>query len=128
MKFCILAALNELLTAKAPFPQFNKSHCHLHTYSMEQSPPGETNHFSARQEIPRLLCNFATSTNLVVKSTMLPHRNIHKYTWTFPDGKTHKIDHILRDRRWHSIIRSFKGDNCDTNHCLVVAKLGKDWQ
>jgi hypothetical protein len=32
--------------------------------------------------------NFATSKNLVVKSTMFPHRKIHKYTWTSPDGKT----------------------------------------
>jgi hypothetical protein len=32
---------------------------------------------------------------------MSPHRNIRKYTWTFPDGKTHnQIDHILIDRRW----------------------------
>jgi hypothetical protein len=31
------------------------------------------------------LVNFATSTNLRVKSTMFPHRNIHKYTWTSPD-------------------------------------------
>jgi len=35
------------------------------------------------------LVNFATSKNLVVKSTMFPHRNNHKYTWTSPDGKTH---------------------------------------
>jgi len=35
------------------------------------------------------LFNFATSKNLVVKSTMFPNRNIHKYTWTSPDGKTH---------------------------------------
>ena len=28
------------------------------------------------------LVNFATSKNLVVKSTMFPHRNIHKHTWT----------------------------------------------
>jgi hypothetical protein len=47
--------------------------------------------------------NCATSTNLVVKSMMIPHRNIHKYTWTSPDGKTHnQIDHILIDRKWHS--------------------------
>ena len=40
------------------------------------------------------LVNFATSKNLVVKSTMFPHRNIHKYTWTSPDGKTNnQIDH-----------------------------------
>jgi len=26
---------------------------------------------------------------MVVTSTMFPHRNIHKYTWTSLDGKTH---------------------------------------
>jgi len=33
------------------------------------------------------IVNFATSNNLVVKSMMFPHRNIHKYTWTSPDEK-----------------------------------------
>ena len=48
---------------------------------------------------------FGTSKNLVVKSTMFPHRNIHKCTWTSPDGQTHnQIDQILIDRRWHSNI------------------------
>jgi len=28
----------------------------------------------------------ATSKHLVVTSTMFPHRNIHKYTWTYLDG------------------------------------------
>jgi hypothetical protein len=58
---------------------------------------------------------------------MLPHRNIHKYTWTSPDGKTHnQTDHILIDRRWHSRIldvRSFGGSDIDTDHYQVVAKL-----
>ena len=73
------------------------------------------------------IVNLATSKNLVVKSTMFPHRNIHKYTWTSLDGQTHnQIDHILIDRRWHSSIldvRSFMGAECDTDHCLVVAKV-----
>jgi hypothetical protein len=39
--------------------------------------------------------NFATSKNLIVKSTMFPHRNIHKVTWTSPVRKTHnQIDHF----------------------------------
>jgi hypothetical protein len=42
--------------------------------------------------------NIATSKNLVVKSTMFPHRNIHKYIWTSPDGKNHnQIDHVFHD-------------------------------
>jgi hypothetical protein len=49
--------------------------------------------------------NFATSKNLFVKSTMFRHRNIHKYTWTSLDEKTHnQIDHILIDRRRHSSV------------------------
>jgi len=60
-------------------------------------------------------------------SKMFPHQNIHKYTWTSPDEKTHdQIDHILIDRRWHSSIldvRSFRGAECDTDHYLVVAKV-----
>jgi len=63
----------------------------------------------------------------LLKSTMVPHRDIHKYTWTSPDGKTHNpTDHMLIDRRSHSSIldvRSFRGADCDTDHYLVVAKV-----
>jgi hypothetical protein len=46
------------------------------------------------------IVNFDTSKNPFVKRTMFPHRNIHKCTWTSPDGQTHnQIDHILIDRR-----------------------------
>ena len=46
------------------------------------------------------IVKLATSKNLVVKSTMFLHQNIHKYTWTSPDGKTHnQIYHILIDKR-----------------------------
>jgi hypothetical protein len=75
------------------------------------------------------LVNFATSKNLRVKSTMFPHHNIHKYTWTSPDGKMHnQIEHILVDRRRHSNIldvRSYRAADCDTDHYLVVAKVTK---
>jgi len=58
---------------------------------------------------------------------MFPHRNIHKYTWTFPDGKTHnQIDNVLIDRRWHSSVldvRICRGADCDTDHYLVIAKF-----
>ena len=73
------------------------------------------------------IVNFATSKNLIVKSTMFPHRKIHKYTWTSTDGKTdNQIDHTLIDRRWHSSIlevRSFRGADYDTDQYLMVAKV-----
>ena len=34
------------------------------------------------------IVNIAASKNLVLKSMMFPHRDIHKYTWTSADGKT----------------------------------------
>jgi endonuclease/exonuclease/phosphatase family metal-dependent hydrolase len=76
------------------------------------------------------LVNFSTSENLRVKSMMFRIRNIHKYTWTSPEGKNHnQVDHILVDRRKHSNVldvRSFRAADCDSDHYLVVANLGRD--
>jgi hypothetical protein len=54
-------------------------------------------------------------------SRKIPHRNVHKYTWTFPSGKRHNhVDLALTDKRRHSStadVRSFRGADC-----LVVTK------
>jgi len=74
-----------------------------------------------------MLVNFPTSKNLVVKSTVFAHRNIHKYTCTSHDGQTrNQIDQILIDRRWHSNILDilfFWIAGCDAHHYLVVAEV-----
>jgi hypothetical protein len=71
--------------------------------------------------------NFATSKTLTVNSTMFPHCNIHKFTSTSPDGKTHsQIYHILIDGRQHSSVldvKLFWGAECDTDHYLVVVRV-----
>jgi hypothetical protein len=58
---------------------------------------------------------------------MFPHCNIHKYTWTSPEGKMHnQVDHVLIDRRLHSSntwYLTFRGPGCNTDHYLVVAKV-----
>jgi hypothetical protein len=64
----------------------------------------ESLHYESNENGVRII-NFATSNNPFLKSMMFLHRNIHKYTLTYPDGKTHnQTDHILLDRRWHSSI------------------------
>ena len=71
--------------------------------------------------------NYATSKNLVVKSTMFPDRKFHEYTWTSSDSNTqNQIDHILIYRRWNSSIfdvRSFRETDCDTGHNPTIAKV-----
>jgi hypothetical protein len=71
--------------------------------------------------------NFSTPKNLDVKSTMFPHRKIHKHSWTCPEGNAHnQIDHVLIDRRRHSSaldVRSVRAADRDTDHYLIVAKV-----
>jgi hypothetical protein len=46
---------------------------------------------------------FAISKNRRDESTVFLYHNIHKFTFTSPDGKSHnRIGRILLDRRWHS--------------------------
>jgi hypothetical protein len=58
---------------------------------------------------------------------MIPHHNIHNYTWRSPDGKTHKqIDLLLVDRgRLSSVLngQSIVAADFDTDHYLVVTKV-----
>jgi hypothetical protein len=51
------------------------------------------------------IVDLAICKNVVVKSTMSQHRNIHKYTWTSNNEKiVNHVDHILIERRWYSSI------------------------
>ncbi|KAJ4442490.1 hypothetical protein ANN_04076 [Periplaneta americana] len=54
-------------------------------------------------------------------------KDMHKHTWTSPDGFTHnQIDHILIDKRRHTSIvdiRTFRGAECNSDHYLVIGEL-----
>jgi hypothetical protein len=55
----------------------------------------ESLHEISNDNVVRVV-NFATSKNLIIRSTVFPHCNIHKFTCTSPDGKTHsQFDHIV---------------------------------
>jgi hypothetical protein len=75
--------------------------------------------------------NFAISKNLVVKSTMFPHQDIHQYNWTSLAWKTHnQIDRILigGDSRVYSMYDLSGELNVLLFTIWWLQKLGKDWQ
>ncbi|XP_073979057.1 uncharacterized protein [Rhodnius prolixus] len=73
------------------------------------------------------LVNFAASRNLVIGGTLFLHKNIHKGTWTTPNGdQTNQIDRILisaRNRSDLQDVRSYRGANLDSDHYLVLARI-----
>jgi hypothetical protein len=63
---------------------------------------------------------------MIIASTCFPHKDIHKITWTSPDGNTsNQVDHALTETRTASNIlhvRSYWGANCNSDHYLVQIK------
>jgi hypothetical protein len=72
------------------------------------------------------LYDFATSRDLVISSTMFPHKNIHFQTWISPDGlAATQIDHVMNSRRYTSQvtdIRSQRGADSDSDHFMIRIK------
>jgi len=82
------------------------------------------------------LIGFAVGNGLVIKSTMLPKKDIHKYTWVSPDGRyKNQIDHVLVNSRFKNSVlnvRTLRGADIGSDHLLLgirikvkLKKLGK---
>jgi endonuclease/exonuclease/phosphatase family metal-dependent hydrolase len=73
------------------------------------------------------LIDFAIGNGLLIRSTMFPHKNIHKGTWRSPDGRyTNQIDHIMVNSRFKNCIedvRSIRGADSDSDHYLIRGKM-----
>lgn len=65
--------------------------------------------------------------NIIISSTYFPRKNIHKQTWTSPNGKTKsQIDHIVIDKRYQTCIknvRTYRGADGDSDHYLVIPRF-----
>ena len=47
------------------------------------------------------LCEFCDMNELIITGTWFPHRDIHKATWVWPDGKTkNQIDHVPINKKF----------------------------
>jgi hypothetical protein len=52
--------------------------CNVGRYSLDEEP----------NDRGMRLTDFSTSINMVISSMRIPHKDIHKETWIYPDGKT----------------------------------------
>ena len=65
--------------------------------------------------------------NLATVSTMFPHKNIHKYTWTAPNERVrNQIDHVAVNRKFKRSVRdkrSYRGADSESDHNLVITAV-----
>ena len=72
---------------------------------------------------------FCTTNSLVITTTSFPHKDIHKYTWTSPDGCTcNQIYHVVVNSCFKRSVfdtRSYRGVDISSDHTcnLVVAVM-----
>ncbi|XP_065571529.1 uncharacterized protein LOC136034323 [Artemia franciscana] len=74
-----------------------------------------------------LLIDFSLLHDLVIGGSLFPHPDIHKYSWTSPDGRIrNQIDHCLINRKWRSSlqdVRAYRGADVGSDHNLMIATI-----
>lgn len=70
------------------------------------------------------LLDFCLQNSMVIGGTVFQHKQIHKLTWTSPNGKVkNQIDHIMINRKWRTSlqdVRVRRGPDAYSDHYLVV--------
>ena len=65
--------------------------------------------------------------NMAITTTMFPHKEIHKLSWTSPDGSyQNQIDHVAinsKFKRSLQDVRTYRGADVGSDHQLVIAKI-----
>ena len=75
------------------------------------------------------LVNFCLNSSYVIGGTIFPHRDIHKLTWTSPDGRTvNQIDHFIINRKWRRSHKTcdhtdYREADANSDHFLVVCRV-----
>ena len=70
--------------------------------------------------------SFRACNNLAITSTMFPHKDVPKYTWTSPDGQyRNQIDNLAIRSQFKTSVRDtrlHRGADVGSDHNLVITK------
>ena len=73
------------------------------------------------------LVEWCAFNNMIIVGNLFPHRNIHKLTWTSPNGRDqNQIDHLMVNSMWRRSlldVRVRRGADASSDHHLVTAKV-----
>ena len=82
---------------------------------------------SVRNNNGERLVDFCITNQLFIGGSRFPHKNIHKYTWTSPDGRTkNQIDHVMVNKKFLTSlqdVRTMRGADVHSDHQLVIAQF-----
>ncbi|XP_056022145.1 uncharacterized protein LOC130055022 [Ostrea edulis] len=88
---------------------------------------GEYGLHSERNDNGERFALFCALNNLAVSSTMFKHKDIHKQTWTSPNGQhKNQIDHVAVNGRFKRSVldvRAHRGADVGSDHNLVITKV-----
>jgi endonuclease/exonuclease/phosphatase family metal-dependent hydrolase len=86
---------------------------------------GKQAYHQESNENGKRLIHLAASRNMVIGTTLFPHKDINKITWRSPDvHHFSQIDHLLIDSRHVSHLmdaRTYRCANVDSDHFLLVS-------
>ena len=74
-----------------------------------------------------IIINLCEVNNLIIGGTIFMHRNIHKLTWTLPDGRTQsQIDHLIINSKRRGPLQDvwvMRNADVGSDHNLLVARM-----
>ena len=88
---------------------FNQINARLGNDNTDRESNMDTHGCGIMNDNEQRLCELCKENKLVIGGTIFHRKEIHKKTWTSPDGATtSQIDHVLVNKKWRSSLQDVR--------------------